>query len=145
MAVGHAHADLFHFVLTGIDISVAFRLRKMYGHGPFHFLQIMIGSLNLIDRNPSFLRDNPVGTTLHHNPILIGIVNIAQRHLRLIGGPHPPLNHAVNPSSLLHGILRRSRLSIVDIAGAENKFHQTPHRNPHFHISTSAYTRKKTP
>ena len=125
--------------MTGIDKGVAFRLRKMHRHSLLHFHQIMVSAFDLVDGDSSLFRNNAVGSSLHHNLVGIRVINPAQGHLRPIGRAHPPLNHTMDPTALLHGVLRRHRLSIVNIAGAQNKLHQTPHRNTHFHVTTSYF------
>ena len=70
--------------------------------------------------------------------------------------PHPLLNHPVDAASRLHGI-RRGSPSIVNIAGAQNKLHKAPDRNPNFltmrfpfrthyvHMISDGCTAKKLP
>ena len=55
MTVSHAHPDIRQFFLRGINISITLRLRQMHGDGPSHFLQIMVGPLDLVYRDRQFL------------------------------------------------------------------------------------------
>jgi translation initiation factor 2B subunit (eIF-2B alpha/beta/delta family) len=47
------------------------------------------------------------------------------------------LDHAVYLSALLHGIICRSRFSVVDVACPQYKFHETTDRDFYFHIQFS--------
>ena len=108
MTVRHAHPDIGQFFLCGVNVGVALCLCQMNWHRRLHLFQIVVRSLNLIYGNRHslyrLLRDNTVSPPLHNNLILSRVISVRKRHLRLIGRTHPPLDHAVNPSALLHGI-----------------------------------------
>ena len=114
IAVCHPHLHLLHAMLLSIYPRIALRLRQMHRLRPPHPIQIPIGSLDLIYRRRNRIND-PVRSPFHDQIIVWIRLNPAQRYFRMIIRSHPSLDHPVYPAALLHRILRRSLLPIVNI------------------------------
>ena len=141
ITVGHPYLHLHAFMLSGIHTGIAFGLGQMDIHRLFHFVQITVGSFNLIYGN-NVSADNSVGPAFHHQIVSRSAPSVAHHYLRLVIGSHSPLNHAVDPSALRHSIIRCRALPVVYTAAAQDKFHQAAHGYSDFHVTHSSLLRK---
>ena len=137
IAICHTDTDLPQVLFFRNNKCITERLHQMYFLWLPDMLQFLVGSLDLIyDHLSVFPVDHAIRTSLDLNLIVLIWYDITKRHLRFILQPHALLDHPVNPAAVLHGI-RRSRMSVINIALPENKFHKIPHRNLNIHVGTS--------
>ena len=149
ITIGKPYPHLIKLMLTSVNICIASGLCQMYRNRTFHFSHIAVSALDLIDGGKlfPFPGNNPIRPSLNTNIIIGGLINIFKGNLRLIICPHAALNHAVNPSALLHGRFTESNSSVVYISGTQYKFHKLPDRYPYLHLThlTSYVWLTKTP
>ena len=133
VAVGQPYPDTFQLILASIDISIALSLGKMDGNRLLHFVNVPVGSLDFIDCNSIclcailiFLDNHAVRPSFHTDNIVGRFIQIAQKNLRMIISSHFSLNHTMDSSALLHGIIGKDCSPVVDIPGTQNEFHQVP-------------------
>ena len=103
----------------------------MQRHRAAHSGKFSVSSLDLVYGHTAVLMDNAVRPPLHAEHIFIRRKCHLQRNLRLIFRPHPALDHAVDTSALLHGVLRRYMPAVVNVPMAQDEFHQPADRDAH--------------
>lgn len=116
LTVSHLYPDLIKIPFLCINTCITLGLSQMYHLRFFDHFQIHQDALDLIDRNPVFLLDNPVSPPLHDNLQFLTGHHHLQRHFRMISASHLPLNLSVNPPAKQHSLpIRGSTLSVVQI------------------------------
>ena len=117
ITVGDPDPHIVQVILNPIYICIALRLRQMDRHRFLYLVDFTVGSLDLVNGH-LFLKNDTVCPSFHHNKIILCLNRVAQKNLRMIVRSHSSLNHAVNPASLLHGIVRRFASSVVNISAS---------------------------
>ena len=137
VAIGHTDTNLPQVLFFRHNKCITESLHQMDFLWLPDMLQFLISPLDLVhDHLSVFPMDHAIRTSLDLNLIVLIWYDITKRHLRFILQPHALLDHPVDPAAVLHGI-RRSRMSVINIALPENKFHKIPHGNLYIHVGTS--------
>ena len=131
-AVGHLNRRLRQVVFRYVKPGIAHGLGQMDRIWLLHFVYIQVHALNLVNGHAGGFLYNAVGSPFYYKKKSLFLHLVSQKNLSPVGRPLLPLNLSVNSRSLLHGLLFSSCSSpIVDIAGAQHKFHQISHGNPY--------------
>ena len=126
-------SDLYGYpaavMIPGIHPAVTHGLGLMERIDPVHLFQQTVCAFDLIDEHTVLPCHDTVSPSFQPQAILVILFFIAQRHFRLIILSHTLLNLPVHLGPQLHGFpVRRPCPCTVQITAAQDKFHQSAHR-----------------
>ncbi len=125
IAVGHLYTDLFQPILGGVYVSIALGLGQMDAHRLPNLLQLPHDSFDLVNDGLALFRHDPVRPPLHLERKAVAGTLYFQQNLSTVSRTHPPLDLAVDPAPLQHGVtLHAACRPIVNVPFPQNKFYQ---------------------
>ena len=125
IAVGHLHVNLFQPILGGVYVSIALGLSQMDAHRLPNLLQLPHDSFDLVNDCLALFRHDSVRPPLHLESKTVAGTLYFQQNLSTVSRTHPPLDLAVDPAPLLHGVtLHAACRTIVNVPFPQNKFYQ---------------------
>ena len=130
IGIRHLDTDGLQALLAGVNITVAHGLGQMDVDRLCDLRHIPVHSFDFVNGNSAVLiRQDTVRPALHPYAVFRVFPADRQAHLGPVAAAHAPLQFSVEPPALLHGFhIRSPALPVIQVAAAENKFHQITDR-----------------